>query len=193
MLSDYTIALFLHVMSAIGFFLGAGIWLFGLAMLRRAQRVEQVRSILTLVARTGPVFGISAVILLAAGIYMTVTVWGFEQGWIRIAMLGIVLLIALGVGVIDPRRRALSRLANDAPDGPLPQALAQRTQEKLLSIAIYVQVFLLLGIVFLMTTKLALVGSLIALAVALVLGLVAGWLVSRTARVDAPEVAARAS
>lgn len=193
MLSDYTIALFLHVMSAIGFFLGAGIWLFGLAMLRRAQRVEQVRSTLTLIARSGPVSGISAVVLLAAGIYMTVTVWSFEQGWIRVAMLGIVLLIALGAGVIEPRRRALSRLASDAPDGPLPEPLARRTQEKLLSIAIYTQAFLLLGIVFLMTTKLALVGSLIALAVALVLGLVWGWLVSRSTRSGVQSVAARTS
>ena len=193
MISDYTIALFLHVVSAIGFFLGAGLLLFGLATLRRAQRVEQVRSILTLVARSGPVSGISLVVLLAAGIYMTVTFWTFEQGWIRVAMLGVILLIALGAGVIEPRRRALARLASDAPDGPLPEALAQRTQEKLLSIAVYTQAFLLLGIVFLMTTKLALVGSLIALGVALVLGLALGWLVSRSTRSGVQSVAARAN
>ncbi len=192
MISGYTIALFLHVVSALGFFLGAGLWLFGLATLRRAQRVEQVRSILTLVARSGPVSGISLVVLLAAGIYMTVTGWNFEQGWIRIAMLGIILLIALGAGIIEPRRRGLTRLANDTPDGPLPEALAQRAQEKLLSIAVYTQAFLLLGIIFLMTTKLALAGSLIAMSVALVLGLALGWLVSRSTRPAAQSVAARA-
>jgi uncharacterized membrane protein len=193
MISGYTIALFLHIIGAIGFFLDAGIWLFGLATLQRAQRVEQVRSTLTLVARSGPVAGISLVVLLAAGIYMTVNGWGFEQGWIRIAMLSVFLLIVLAAAVIEPRRRALTRLATAAPDGPLSAALAQRAQDSVLSLAVYVQAALLLGIVFLMTTKLAVGASLIAMAVVLVLGLALGWLVSRTRRAETQEAAVRAN
>ena len=193
MISLYTIALFLHVSGAIGFFLDAGIWLFGLATLRRAQRVEQVRSILALVARSGPIAGISLAVLLVAGFYMVVTAWGFEYDWIRLALLSVVLLVALGGGVIEPRRRAIARLTSAAPDGALPEPLAQRTQDTVLSMAVYTQVALLLGIIFLMTTKPALVGSLVTIAVALALGLVSGWLISRTAHPDARGVAAGAN
>jgi hypothetical protein len=49
---------------------------------------------------------------------------------------------------------------------------------------------LLLGIVFLMTTKPALTGSLIVMAVALVLGLSSGLLVSRVTRTRGQGVAA---
>src|SRR5436189_215601 len=97
-MSLYPIALFLHVSGAIGYFVGMGVWLFGLATMRRAQRVEQVRSIVQLVGLSGPLFGISV----------------------------------------------------------------------------------LLGVVFLMTTKPSLVGSIIVMAVALVLGLAWGLFVSRT-------------
>ena len=52
---------------------------------------------------------------------------------------------------------------------------------------------LLLGIVFLMTTKPALTGSLIVMAVALVLGLSSGLLVSRVTRTRGQGVAAHAN
>jgi len=52
---------------------------------------------------------------------------------------------------------------------------------------------LLLGIVFLMTTKPALPGSLIVMAVALVLGLASSVLVSRTTRTRGQDMAAQAN
>ena len=57
-MSIYTIVLFLHVSGAIGYFVGMGTWLFVLAALRRAQRVEQVRALTNLAGRLGPLFGI---------------------------------------------------------------------------------------------------------------------------------------
>jgi hypothetical protein len=55
-MSIYPIALFLHVSGAIGYFVGMGIWLFGLSAMRRAQHVEQVRTLVHLVGLTGPLF-----------------------------------------------------------------------------------------------------------------------------------------
>jgi hypothetical protein len=75
-MSIYTVVLFLHVSGAIGYFAGIGIWLFGLIGLRRAQRVEQVRALTGLIGLTGPLFGISVLLILAAGLYMAITAWG---------------------------------------------------------------------------------------------------------------------
>ena len=53
-MSLYSLALFLHVSGAIGTFVSLGIWLFGLAALRRARLVEQVRALAWLIIIASP-------------------------------------------------------------------------------------------------------------------------------------------
>ena len=186
-MSIYTIVLFLHVSGAIGYFVAIGTWLFGLVSLRRAHRVEQVRSLVHLIGLSGPLFGISVLLILAAGLYMAITAWSLQTGWIAVALVSLVLMAPLGTALIEPRRRAIERLAREAPDGPLPQSLEQRIHDPILSTALQTIVVLLFGIVFLMTTKPSLVGSLIVIIVALALGLASGLLVSRVTRTPAAD------
>ena len=181
-MSIYTIVLFLHVSGAIGYFISMGVWLFGLVGLRRAQRVEQVRSLSNLIGMTGPIFGISVLFILAAGLYMAITAWSLQTGWIAVALITLVLMAPLGTAIIEPRRRALSRLANEAPDGPLPETLKQSIHDPVLGTSLQTLTTLLFGIVFLMTTKPSLPGSLIVMAVALALGLASGLVFSRLSR-----------
>jgi Predicted integral membrane protein (DUF2269) len=178
----YTIVLFLHVSGAIGYFISMGTWLFGFAAIRRAQRVEQVRALTNLVGRLGPLFGISVLLILATGLYMAINAWGFQTGWIDVALISLILIAPLGTAFIEPRRRTIDRLAQEAPDGPLPQSLERSTHDPVLMTALLTVTILLLGIVFLMTNKPSLIGSLIVMAVALVLGLASGVLISRTTR-----------
>ena len=175
----YSIVLFLHVSGAIGYFVGMGAWLFGLATIRRAQRVEQVRSLVQLVGLSGPLFGISVLLLLAAGLYMALTAWSLLTGWIVVGLISLVLLAPLGTAVLEPRRRVIDRLARKAPDGPLPEELERSIRDPVLLTAPQTLTALLLGVVFVMTTKPSLVGSLIVMAVALVLGLAWGLLIAR--------------
>jgi Predicted integral membrane protein (DUF2269) len=192
-MSIYTIVLFLHVSGAIGYFIAIGTWLFGLAALRRAQRVEQVRALTNLAGRLGPLFGISVLLILATGLYMALTAWSLQTGWIGIALISLILIAPLSTALIEPRRRAIDRLAREAPDGPLPQSLEQRIHNPILGTALQTVATLLLGIVFLMTTKPSFTGSLIVMAVALALGLAAGLLVSRATRIRGQGVAAQVS
>lgn len=190
-MSIYTVVLFLHVSGAIGYFISMSIWLFGLSIMRRAQHVEQVRTIGNLIALSGPISGISLLLILVTGLYLAASAWGFRTGWIDVALISLILMAPLGAALIEPRRRALDRLAKEAPDGPIPETLEQRTHDPVLGIAIQTVITLLLGIVFLMTTKPALIGSIIVMAVALVLGLVSGLLLY--ARPRQPREAARAN
>ena len=178
----YPIALFLHVIGAIGYFVGMGIWLFGLAGLRQARRVEHVRALTSLVGRSGPLFGISVLLILVAGLYMALTAWGLQTGWIAVALISLVLIAPLATAIIEPRRRAIDRLAREAPDGAPPESLRQRTHDPVLATTLQTVTALLLGIVFLMTNKPSLMVSLIVMAVALALGLASGALVSRPRR-----------
>jgi hypothetical protein len=176
----YTIVKFLHVCGAIGYFVAIGTWLFGLAALRRAQRVEHVRVLSALVGRLGPLFGISVLLILASGLYMTFSAWGLQTGWIVVALTSLVLVAPLGTALIEPRRRAIDRLAHAAPDGPLPDSLQQHTRDPILLTALQTIATLLLGIVFLMTNKPSLTGALLVMAIALVLGMASGLLAART-------------
>ena len=189
-MSIYTIVLFLHVSGAIGYFVSIGTWLFCLASLRRAQRVEQVRALTNLAGRLGPLFGISVLLILAAGLYMALTAWSLQTGWIAVALISLILMAPLSTALIEPRRRAIDRLAREAADGPLPPSLEQSTHDPILGTALQTVAILLLGIVFLMTTKPSLTGSLIVMAIALALGLASGLLVSRTTRTREQDVAA---
>ena len=187
-MSIYTIVLFLHVSGAIGYFIGIGTWLFGLASLRRAMRVEQVRALTNLVGRSGPLLGISVLLILATGLYMALTAWGLQTGWIGVALISLILLAPLGTALIEPRRRAIDRLAREVPDGPLPELLERRTHDPVLGTALQTLAALLLGIVFLMTTKPSLTGSLIVMAVALALGLASSLFIFRPARTQVQRV-----
>lgn len=179
-MSLYNIVLFVHVIGAIGYFLSIGVWLFILVGLRRAQHVEQVRALLHLNDLSGPVGAGSVMVLLISGLYLAFTAWRQQNGWILVALISLILIVSITAVLTAPRRSAIvKQLAHEAPDGALSETLKQHIHDPVLSATFCTVAVLLLGIVFLMTTKPELVSSLIVMAVALVLGLLASLLVSR--------------
>lgn len=176
-MSLYTIFLYVHVIGAIGYSAGVLIGMLGLSSLRRARSVEEVRSLLGLQELTGLMSGISLLFTVIAGLYMAATVWGWQTGWIDVALGSLVLLLAMGV-LMGRRRHTVALLVKEMPDGPLPNALAQRIYDPWMAMGIYMLVTLVLGLVFLMTAKPALGGSLLVMGVAVILGLgvsLPGW------------------
>ncbi len=178
-MSIYSIVLFVHVVGAIGYCLGIGIWLFVLIGLRRAQRVEQVRALIHLTDLSGPFSGISVLLLLAAGLYMAFTEGSELSSWVLVALISLILMVPTSAAFIVPQRRALDRLAREAPDGELSPTLKQRIHDPVLLTVVQTVAALLLGLIFLMTTRPGLVISLVVMGVALALGLASGVLVSR--------------
>src|SRR6266581_2811538 len=182
-MSIYTIVLFVHIIGAIGYFLSIGTWLFILVGLRRAQRVEHVRALIKLNDLSGPFGAGSAVVLLIAGLYLALTAWSLLTGWILVALISLILMVPTTAALIAPRRSAIvKQLAREAPGGELSEALERHLDDPVLATVCTTVAALLLGLVFLMTTKPNLVGSLIVMVVALLLGLAAGVLISRMRR-----------
>lgn len=176
----YTLALFAHIVGAIGTFVGVSIWLFVALTLRRAQHVAQVRALSGLIQPSGVLAVASILLLGVAGFYMAITAWGERATWIIVATISFLLLAPFGVFVIDPRLRALGRAAATSPEGVLPAALAARTHDPVVAVGLCVYVGVLLGIVFLMATKPPLVIAISAMVIAAVFGLVAGLPLSWT-------------
>lgn len=188
----YNIVKFLHVVGAIGYFVAMGTLLFGLVALQHARRVEQVRVLTEFVGRLAPFFNLSILLLLLAGLYMTVTVWGFATGWIDVALVSLLVIVPVAAGTVQTRLRSIARLAHEEADGPLSADLLARTHDATILTTPRTVAALLVGIVFLMTNKPALPMSLLVMAIALVLGLAWGMLAAHMARTSGRGVTAAA-
>lgn len=167
-MTPYAIAIFVHVVGALGLFTAMGVEWVLLARLSRVQAAEEARdwlSLLGVVRRLSPP---SLAAILLAGIYMMVTVWG-AVAWIVVAFVALLLLPPLGI-LPGLRLPGIQRELAET-NGPLSPALQQRLAEPLFLVSIQIRTAIALGIVFLMTVKPDALGSALAIAVAILLGI----------------------
>jgi hypothetical protein len=123
-----------------------------------------------LLPRLGP---IAWTALLFPGIYMMVVAWGREAWWIGFGFLGMALLA--GLGGRSGRQLAGPARAASAESGPLAPALRGQFADSTLWRSVHLRVSIALGVVFLMTVKPGLAGSLLTVAVAVGIGLASPW------------------
>ena len=117
---------------------------------------------------------------------MTITTWGFTLAWLDAALVTLVALPILGPRVNGRRLTRIRQEALTRPDGPLLTSLRARTTDPVL--VFWSRLVALLGwwMVFLMTLKPDLFGTLAALGVAVVLGVFFVLLAQRTLRKQPP-------
>jgi len=167
----YPLAVFLHVVSDAGVFIAVGVTLYGLVALRQAGRVEHVRPIVALVLRAERIYGLAGPLLILSGVFLTLRGWSWSTGWIAAALGSVVLVLPFGPILVSPRLAAISKTAQAAPDGPLPADLAARINDPTMGIVQQGVAGVLLGIVFLMTVKPALIPSALVIVCGLALGM----------------------
>ncbi|GHP00136.1 hypothetical protein KSF_101830 [Reticulibacter mediterranei] len=139
---------------------------------------------------SGPFGDGSGLVLLIAGLYLALSAWSLLTSWILVALISLILILTTNATLIGPRRRDLiKQLERSAPEGKISLALSQHIHNPVLWATSQTTAVLLLGIVFLMTTKSDLGGSLIVMAVALVLGLLSSLLISRRRHTSRQEAA----
>jgi hypothetical protein len=175
----YGLVLFLHLAALLAAIGTAGVAHFAESRLGAAGTVAAARPWATLVNRVAPVFPLALLVLLASGAYLVHRAWTWEAGWIEGALVGVFLLFVNGAGVVGRRNRMIARALRAVPDGPLSDALPQLARRQLGGLASWANTGLAIGVVFVMTTKPGLPGSLTALAVSAALGLVAGLRLTR--------------
>ena len=184
-MSLYTLALFAHILGVLGVFVGISLDWATILRLRRARTVALVREVTSLVGFQARLIQISSLLLLIAGIYMTVTTWGRGTPWILVSLAALIVIGALSGGVNGRRLRAIQKAAaGESSDATIPPALQRQMADPILLTSVQTAGAVGLGAVFLMTTKPAWPGSLITLAVAVVLGVVSAqpWRRPREAR-----------
>ena len=168
-MNAYSIALFLHIVGAMGFFVALGLEWTGLWQIRSATTPQQVRGWMMILKSVRKVGFVSMLTTVITGIYLMVTVWGGEP-WIIVTVGSLILVIALVQAITAPRMMAIGRaLATEKV--PLSQTFYSLANQPLRLISIQTRVGIALGLVFLKIAKPDWGGSLITIGVAIILGI----------------------
>lgn len=169
-MNDYSIALYLHIVSVLGMFVALGVEWIGLSQVRGAQDFGQIRvwmGILKSVPKVGLPSMLAAVL---SGLYMMWKVWGGTP-WLIMSIGALVLIIVLFVAVTRPRMTAVGRALGAHKVPVVSQAFHSLANHPLLWISIQTRIAIGLGIIFLKVAKPDWTGSLLTIGVAIVLGL----------------------
>lgn len=166
-MNDYSIALFLHIVGTLGMFVVLGFEWIAVRRLGHATTVGQVRDWLQASNGLRRIGMVSMLTLFASGVYMMVTVWGGVP-WITVTLGTLVLLML--VAALTGRPMAAIRRTVTTETGPLSPALASALYDPRFRVGIQFRTTVTLGIVFLMTVKPDMAGSLVAIALAALIG-----------------------
>jgi MFS family permease len=181
-MSNYSIALFLHIVGALGFFIVLGLEWIGLSRIRSAILPEEARAILGVVNSTNRLGMISMPTTIITGIYMLLTVWGWVP-WLIVVLGALVLEIVLFVVLTRPRMAAVEQ-ALVTEKRPFSQSFRNLVNHPILWISVQTRVAIILGIVYLKIAQPDLGGSLLTIGIAIVLGLASTLPTPRRVRVQ---------
>ena len=182
-MNAYSIALFLHIVGALGIFVALGLEWTGLWQIRSVMTPQQVGGWMRILKSVRKFGFASMLTTVVTGIYMMVAVWGGEA-WIIVTVGSLVLMIALAQVVTAPRMMAIGR-ALATEKAPLSQTFHSLANNPLLWISLQTRVAIALGIIFLKIAKPDWDGSLITIGVAIVLGAASALPVIRREQVQA--------
>ena len=113
---------------------------------------------------------------------MTIGVWGWGQAWIDLSLALLILVSILGATVTGAHAKRIALQAAAPGYGPVPADLAREINHPVYWTSVMTKATIALGIVFLMTNKPGLLGSMITLTVALLSGIILAWSLTRSSQ-----------
>lgn len=166
----YLIALFLHIAGAVTLFAAFGAEWLSIVNLRHATSTENIHQFISNFSILKKLYNYSLLLILITGVYMMVSVWK-HGAWMILGIIGMVLLGAIG-------RIATSKKVKLMEKGITEQTISISTElwglinNNRLSYSIWSRTTIALGIIFLMTVKPELIGSILALLISTVIGFI---------------------
>lgn len=176
MSSLFNIVLVLHILGVLALFGAITLELVGILLLRRADTINQVRDVGTVLRRLGAVFGFSSAIILLSGIYMTIIRIQHHESvaWVIVSL---VLFIAMGaVGSMSGEKmgKAMQKVLAEGRGMMTPEVerLLHRNPSQ---VNAAFGPWAVAGLVFLMVVKPNVLASVLALVVSMAAGFVTYW------------------
>jgi uncharacterized membrane protein len=178
----YTLGKFTHVAAAIvlvGSYLVAPV-VHG--AIRASTDVRVLRALARLLQRVITASGPAALLVLASGVYMTLTGWSFTVTWIVVALVLFVVNGTIAMSMVDPNVKKLLAAVNEVPGGALDRKLLELVHDAKVVGAMRIVVGVDVAIVSLMVFKPGPVGAVAVAGGGLVLGSSLAALASRRSR-----------
>jgi hypothetical protein len=181
-MQPYSIILFVHVLAAMGLVAALSLLILGEATARRAQSPAELLSIGEKELRVASALKALVPVLAVTGLYMAWAAWSMRSPWVVTAFLTTAYLTISGPLVFGRRMQMAMDAATAA--GSITPAVRALLDDPTFTMLKRIRIALVILIVFLMTAKPGLVGTLAALAAAVVLGAVSARMKSGV-RIDA--------
>jgi Predicted integral membrane protein (DUF2269) len=176
----YDLALFVHVLGAIGLFSAVSLVVVAFTRMRHASTLEQIRDWAAVAQVAGKSLVFISLVILAPALYMVIVAWEFTTPWVLASLVTFVALAVLGATVSGRTIQQVSALAGAAPSGPVPDHLRRALLAPRLWLAEGIRLALLVGLLCLMTMKPDTLFSWLILAGMLLLGIILGVLPQRS-------------
>lgn len=166
----YNLMLFFHIFGTLLMFMGVAIALTALLSILYAKDTQSIRTWAKVAVKSDGLIPISVIFILFPGLYLVFSTWGWGTGWIDLCLATLIAMTIMGPVINLPRLKAILEAANNETNSAPSTALLQTIHNRTLWNSFMIMTMLGFGIVFLMTMKLAMVGSLFTLLVTVVLG-----------------------
>jgi hypothetical protein len=194
-LNTYHYVLYVHLLSLfVG--IGAGsVLLACLFQLRAARTLEQAAPWGMLAGKVGKLFPVAIVGLFGTGLYMTTESsfpWSMSTGWVDVGM-ALVVLLAQGGGIAERTGHKLAAALQANGPGPLGPEARRMALHPGLWVVEFSNLGIVFGVVWNMTQKPGLGGSLAAVLVGYAVGAALALLITRSSQEElatAPDAAA---
>lgn len=177
----YSIMLFLHIIGTVIMFIAVGLTITGMIRMLHSKKTETLRVWASLAVKADGLLPFSVIIIFFPALYLVITAWGWQVAWINLSLAALIVMLFMGPSINLRRLKAILK-ATDAETASTPSAsLVKTVQNRLLWTSVITMTTLAIAIVFLMTVKLALIGSLVTFAIAIVLGYITSTLILKSA------------
>jgi hypothetical protein len=177
-MSTFSIALFFHIVGALGVSVALGLEWIGLVQIRRATVPTEIRVLLKVVKSTTR-FGFASMLsTVITGMYMLLVAVGWTP-WLIVVIGALVLVIVLTRALTAPRMAAIGQVLA-LEKGFVSQSFRNLMNDPMLWISIQTRVAIVLGIIFLKIATPGLGESLLTIAVAVALGILSALSMRRS-------------
>jgi hypothetical protein len=183
----YSIILFIHVLAAMGVAAAISLLIYGEVMAQKAQSPAELRSVAEKEARTAIALKALVPVLALTGLYMAWAAWSLIAAWVILALVTLAYLAISGPLLFGRRMQRAVDAA--AAAGSITPEVRDILDNPMFTVMKDTRIALLVMLIYLMTVKPGLVGTLAALVAALVLGVASARMRSGV-RIDASSVAA---
>lgn len=191
-MNTYHYVLYVHLLSLFVGIGAASVLLVCLFQLRAARTLEQAGPWGMMAGKVGKFFPIAILGLFGTGAYMTSETtfpWTWSTRWIDVGIVVLVVLFAQGFGIAERTGHKLGAAMQANGPGPLGPECRRLALHPGLWVVEFTNIGLVLGVVWNMTQKPGLGGSLAAVLVGYAVGAALALLITRSSQEDLASVA----